>query len=296
MMVDPQLNLLQSFRISPCVPVSTLTSLSLTSALGKSEVKRHDPARGPVAVQVLVAGEHAAALLQVPVVVVVQLERAPLVVQEHGVVVRRGHVGAHVVLVHERVARVHAGVRGAGPAAVPVQPAALDRAAARGAHGVRAQQQHRVERAQAQPAEVRHHLRRGELGRREPDVGGQRPAAVPPPRAHRVRGPAGQRHGVPGGEDLDVGAGHDAGTLPLQLRLDGRDDVVALDAEVRRRRLLGAGAVDQQTTVTALQLYCYYTYTVVSCVISLTNQRNTRARASARGLASCLARHVVHVH
>ena len=203
-----------------------------------------DPTCGAVAVEVLVNGEDTAAELQVLVVVVVHLEGAPLVVQEHGVPVRRRHVRAHPLLVHRRGGRVHAGVRRAGLAAVPVQPAVLDRSAVRGAHGVRAQKRHRLVRGHPQPREIRERLRRRVVGRRELDVGGPRLPAVPAPRAHGVRRPAGQRNGVPGGEDLDVGAGHHAGAPPLQLRLDGRDEVVALDAQVRSRRLLRAGAVD----------------------------------------------------
>jgi len=212
-----------------------------------------DPSRGAVAVQVLIDGEHSTFLLQVLVVVVVHLERAPLVVQEDGVAVRRGHVRTHPLLVYGRGGRVHAWVGGAGLAAVPVQPAVLDGAAARGAHGVRAQQRHRLERVHPKPGVVGDRLRRRVVGRREPHVGGSRLPAVPAPRAHRVRRPAGQRHRVPGGEDLDVGAGHHAGAPPLQRRFDGSDEVVAFDAQVRCRRLLRAGPVDQQTTVAPLQ-------------------------------------------
>jgi hypothetical protein len=78
----------------------------------------HDPARGPVAVHVLVDGEHAAVALEVLVVVVVHAQRAPLVVQEHDVVVRGRRVGAHVRLVDEGVVGVQRRVRGASPAAV----------------------------------------------------------------------------------------------------------------------------------------------------------------------------------
>jgi hypothetical protein len=213
-----------------------------------------DPTCGPVAVEVLVNGEDTAAELQVLVVVVVHLQGTPLVVQEHGVPVRRRHVRAHPLLVHRRGGPVHAGVRRAGPAAVPVQPAVLDRAAVRGAHRVRAQQHHRLVRGHPQPGVVPDGLRRRVLRRREVDVGGPGLPAVPPPGAHRVRQPAGERHRVPGGEDLDVGARDHAGAPLLQLRLDGRDEVVALDAQVRRRRLLRAGAVDQEAAVAPLQL------------------------------------------